>query len=81
MSEKCFCHLNGFQVKDATARNQIVSLDQRIEGNEESIQDLYNKLNGGSLPPLTDDDNGKFVQVVNGVYALVTLQNVSAEGM
>lgn len=29
MSEKCFCHLNGFAVKDATARAEIEDLKQR----------------------------------------------------
>ena len=30
MSEKCFCHFNGYVVKDATARRLIAELEQRI---------------------------------------------------
>ena len=37
--------------------------------------------NNGMLPPVTESDNGKFVQVVDGAYALVSLQDVSKEGM
>lgn len=31
MSEKCFCHLNGYVVKDATARQEIEQVRQDIE--------------------------------------------------
>lgn len=102
----------------ATNTSAIEYLDQRVEGNEESIRDLYDKLQsggnanfifadseeelpdpstvpentvafvpskgesggGGDLPPATAADNGKFVQVVNGAYGLVALQDVSKEG-
>lgn len=30
MSEKCFCHLNGYAVKDATARTSIATLKQEL---------------------------------------------------
>lgn len=30
MSEKCFCHFNGFQVKDAVARNGLAELNEMI---------------------------------------------------
>lgn len=33
------------------------------------------------LPEVTEDDNGKFLQVVNGAFALVALTDVSEEGM
>ena len=35
----------------------------------------------GGLPPVTESDNGKFLRVVEGVIALVSLQDVSEEGM
>ena len=30
-NDKCFCHLNGYAVKDATARKQIVDLDEEVK--------------------------------------------------
>lgn len=36
---------------------------------------------GGIVPRPTASDNGKFLQVVDGKYALVTLRDVSKEGM
>ena len=30
MSEKCICHLNGYAVKDATARAKAQELEQRL---------------------------------------------------
>ena len=36
---------------------------------------------GGDLPPATAADNGKFVQVVNGAYGLVALDDVSVGGV
>jgi hypothetical protein len=36
---------------------------------------------GSTLPTITNEDNGKFLRVVNGAIALVALQDVSKEGM
>lgn len=35
---------------------------------------------GSALPTVTEEDNGKFLRVVGGAYALVALQDVSKEG-
>lgn len=34
MEDKCFCHLNGYRVKDAEARNRIEVLEDKIENIE-----------------------------------------------
>lgn len=40
---KCFCHLNGYEVKDANARKSIESLNQAIENLNNLITDLSNE--------------------------------------
>ena len=35
--DKCFCHLNGFAVKDATARKEIAELKETVD---DLIKDL-----------------------------------------
>lgn len=37
MDDKCFCHLNGYAVKDATARKSIEELSKKVD-------DLVNDL-------------------------------------
>lgn len=45
-TEKCFCHLNGYAVKDATARKQMPLIAQTIiEFQKFTYQDLFNKFN------------------------------------
>ena len=41
---------------------------------------LPDDIGGSGLPPVTEADNGKFLQVVDGAIALVALQDVSKEG-
>lgn len=36
---------------------------------------------GAGVPPITAEDNGKFLMVVDGAIATVALQDVSAEGL
>ena len=36
--EKCFCHLNGYAVKDSTARKQIEDLSKKV--NEDIAEQL-----------------------------------------
>lgn len=40
MSEKCFCHLNGYKVKDADARAQLYAHDVAIKGLSEGMNEL-----------------------------------------
>ena len=39
MSEKCFCHLNGYKVKDADARAQLSAHDVAIKGLSEGMNE------------------------------------------
>jgi len=45
MSDKCFCHLNGFEVKDAKARQSIESLNNTTSGISEDVTVLENRMN------------------------------------
>lgn len=45
MSSKCFCHLNGLAVKDATARNDI----QKLISDISNISDKLDKLSFNSI--------------------------------
>ena len=40
-----------------------------------------NSVACGGLPKVTEEDNGKFLRVVDCAIALVSLQDVSKEGM
>lgn len=40
-TEKCFCHLNGYKVKDADARKAIEDLENNVS---ETLEDHYNLL-------------------------------------
>lgn len=44
MSEKCFCHLNGYAVKDSTARGEIETL-KTGKVNYEDLQNAINAVN------------------------------------
>lgn len=60
-------------------------LEQRADDLEHATQDIDSAVkelqaNGGGLPEATEEDEGKFVQVVGGAYELVALQDVSKEG-
>lgn len=44
MTEKCFCHLNGYKVKDADARAQLSAHDVAIKGLSEGITELSEKV-------------------------------------
>lgn len=43
--EKCFCHLNGFQVKDATARAALEAVKTDIETVKEGVENAANIAN------------------------------------
>lgn len=47
MSGKCFCHFNGYEVKDAAARQKCIELDGRVESLER------NGGGGGGSGPVT----------------------------
>lgn len=60
MAEKCFCHLNGYAVKDSTARQEIANLEElygdlnstvgrnveATSNNSSRINDVNNRLDG-----------------------------------
>ena len=58
--------------------NRVVGIENTANQNKSDIESLKKS---GALPPATASDNGKFLQVVDGAYALVALQDVSKEGM
>lgn len=45
MAEKCFCHFNGFRVKDSVARQQIVELNNQLSTINANILTLSNTIN------------------------------------
>lgn len=44
MSDNCFCHLNGFAVKDATARKDIENTNKNVDAINNSIQTINNSI-------------------------------------
>lgn len=44
--EKCFCHLNGYKVKDADARAQIKTVDAKLDAFKSEVGDLKTNLKG-----------------------------------
>lgn len=65
MSEKCFCHFNGYAVKDATARKEIENVKSEIEDVKSEIEDVE-----GMIP----DD------LISSFDTLVTPQMFGAKG-
>ena len=50
MNDKCFCHLNGYRVKDAEAREKISTLEDKIENVSVDAKGFYNyKMNLGNI--------------------------------
>ena len=45
MAEKCFCHFNGFRVKDSVARKQIADLTNELSTANANILALSNTIN------------------------------------
>lgn len=45
MSDKCFCHLNGYEVKDAKARNSIETLNNTTSEISEDVTVLETRMN------------------------------------
>lgn len=51
MKEKCFCHFNGFAVKDATARKEIIDIKKLLNDIElclDNIIQIQNSFIGGN---------------------------------
>ena len=59
-------HASAVQVGE----DEETRLSDVLDDLEEAIEGM-----GGQLPEPTSSDNGKFVTVINGTYALITLQN------
>lgn len=51
MNEKCFCHLNGYAVKDATARADIELTKSNITNIQSDINVLKNRVNSLAQAP------------------------------
>ena len=45
MASKCFCHLNGYEVKDATARNSIENLELTVANNKAACEQTATTAN------------------------------------
>lgn len=43
-TDKCFCHLNGYAVKDATARQQIAAMQETITAQNQTIAELQETI-------------------------------------
>ena len=54
MSEKCFCHLNGFKVKDADARAEIEKLKAAEHIDSEARQAASNAAAAAAAVPCGD---------------------------
>lgn len=75
MAEKCFCHFNGYQVKDATARKQLEKIDKEMvekgttlyTATPETLQEIVAKANPGSV-----------IQLQPGNYARIDLHGKTA---
>lgn len=89
MADKCFCHLNGYAVKDATARKDISTLKERVN-------DLENKGTSGGIKlychelelQVTNNNAGinyedtiylTFITTLNGVLTLEDIYNLFDE--
>ena len=50
MEDKCFCHFNGFRVKDAEARKRIEALEQGGTGGNGGSSDIHVDMPLGLIP-------------------------------
>lgn len=73
MDEKCFCHFNGYQVKDATARKAIDSILKVINGirrkvnaHSGSIQRIDEEVETGRCTNYSVDENGLYTEWLLG---------------
>lgn len=67
MADKCFCHLNGFKVKDADARAEIENINNDIENINNDIL---------SISERTEIANKNAVLGINNCEALKELSNI-----
>lgn len=44
MAEKCFCHLNGYKVKDADARQMQIALQTQLNELTEYVRTLEERI-------------------------------------
>lgn len=51
-----------------------------LTAGEDGMAEWKESTGGSALPTITNEDNGKFLRVVDGAIALVALQDVSKEG-
>ena len=61
MGENCFCHFNGYQVKDATARKQIQALDDSKESKDVGYKSkvCYGSEKNATVFSAMANDDGK----------------------
>lgn len=67
MSEKCFCHLNGYAVKDAEARRRIEALEEGGSGGSVDLSNYYTKNEVDSLITNSGSDNSAQGRVLNEI--------------
>lgn len=78
--DKVIIHYNQSSVTKDYVDNTFITrdtLDRRFYEYDLDVQETYatkqEVAKSGSLPPVTSDDNGKLLQVVNGVWAAVEI--------
>lgn len=55
MNEKCFCHLNGYAVKDATARKSIEGLNNNYSALLKTVEDLESRVADMESIPIAEE--------------------------
>ena len=78
-TDKCFCHLNGYAVKDATARQAIAEMQETINTLQETITALEATVaelaasSGGSLAAQASMTYQSTPEVHTGSFSPVAL--------
>lgn len=76
--DKCFCHLNGYKVKDADARKSIEELSKNFSSCETNVGKLIEEMNNvnnyvtpqsfGAIGDGVEDDTEAFLSAVNECF-------------
>ena len=75
MEEKCFCHLNGRAVKDATARASIKEINEHIA---EIERDVYAATTENFMEIIANANPGSIVNLSPGSYPTLVLSGPNA---
>lgn len=74
--QKCFCHFNGYEVKDAKARNDIELARNAIEVNKQEIENILNEKEFISIKHLGAVGDGETDDTLVFQNALNTYKNI-----